>query len=268
MPVIIFGLTAIGLYLSAGVLLARRLFLRQDLQNAGPVAILTLSAVSLAFHAVVIAQAIFTAEGLNLGFFHAASLVTGAMALLLLGAALLYPVENLGIVVFPIAAIGLAFDLIVPPHHIVVERRTIGLDLHIIFSILAYSILALAATQALFLAIQEYHLRHKRPGGFMRLFPPLETMERLLFHMLGLGLFLLTLALIKGVIFLEDIFTQHLVQKTVLSIIAWIVFAILLWGRYQFGWRGRVAIRGTLIGFAVLLLAYFGSKFIGELILG
>lgn len=264
MPLIIFVLPAIGLYISAGVLLARRLFNRVDSPQPGTTAILTLAAVSLALHSVVLAHSIFTSDGLNLSFFHAGSLVTGSMALLLLCAALISPVENLGIIVFPIAALGLILDLIFPAHHIVIEKHTLGLNLHIIFSILAYSILALAATQAVFLAIQEYHLRHKRPGGFIRLFPPLETMESLLFHMLGLGLFLLTLALIKGFIFLEDIFTPNLIQKTILSIAAWIIFAILLWGRYQFGWRGRVAIHGTIIGFVALLFAYFGSKFIWE----
>ena len=72
---------------------------------------------------------------------------------------------------------------------------------------------------------------------------------------------------VGGVLFLEDIFAQHLVHKTVLSLTAWLVFAVLLWGRFQFGWRGRTAIRWTLSGFAVLLLAYFGSKFVLELVL-
>ena len=92
-------------------------------------------------------------------------------------------------------------------------------------------------------------------------------MESLLFQMIATGFTLLTLALVTGVLFLEDIFAQHLVHKTVLSIIAWGVFAILLWGRWRFGWRGRVAIRWTIGGFIFLMLAYFGSKFVLELII-
>ena len=92
-------------------------------------------------------------------------------------------------------------------------------------------------------------------------------MESLLFQMIAIGFAILSLALLSGVLFLEDIFAQHLVHKTVLSLAAWLVFAVLLWGRFRFGWRGRTAIRWTLGGFAVLLLAYFGSKFVLELVL-
>ena len=81
------------------------------------------------------------------------------------------------------------------------------------------------------------------------------------------GFILLSVGLLTGFLYLEDMFAQHLVHKTVLSMVAWIAFAVLLWGRFRFGWRGRTAIRWTLIGFAVLMLAYFGSKAVVELIL-
>jgi ABC-type uncharacterized transport system permease subunit len=131
---------------------------------------------------------------------------------------------------------------------------------------LAYSMLTLASGQAILTAIQSTQLR-RRPGGFVRTLPPLQTMEALLFEMIGLGFVLLTVALVSGFHYLEDMFAQHLVHKTALSIVAWIVFATLLWGRFRFGWRGRTALRWTLIGFAVLMLAYFGSKAVIELIL-
>ena len=86
--------------------------------------------------------------------------------------------------------------------------------------------------------------------------------------MLTAGFILLTLSLLTGAIFLENIFAQHLVHKTSLSLLAWIVFAILLWGRWRSGWRGRRAIRWTLGGFSVLVLAYIGSKLVLELVLG
>ncbi len=92
-------------------------------------------------------------------------------------------------------------------------------------------------------------------------------METLLFQMISLGFFLLSLAIVSGMMFVEDMFAQQVAHKTVLSILAWFFFGILLWGRYQFGWRGRVAIRWTLGGFFTLLLAFFGSKLVLELIL-
>ncbi len=132
---------------------------------------------------------------------------------------------------------------------------------------LAYSLLTLASAQALLLAVQDTHLRRHHPGGFIRALPPLQTMEALLFEMISLGFILLSIGLVTGFVYLEDMFAQHLVHKTVLSIVAWFAFAILLWGRYRFGWRGRTAIRWTLVGFAVLMLAYFGSKAVIELVL-
>jgi ABC-type uncharacterized transport system permease subunit len=101
----------------------------------------------------------------------------------------------------------------------------------------------------------------------LNLLPPLQTLEFLMFQCIGLGFFLLSLSLISGFIFLDDLFAQHLAHKTILSIIAWIVIAILLWGRYYSGWRGRTAIRYVFTSFILLMLAYFGSKVVLELIL-
>ena len=92
-------------------------------------------------------------------------------------------------------------------------------------------------------------------------------METMLFEILWVGLILLTLAIGSGMLFLEDIFAQHLVHKTVLTICAWALFATLLWGRHQLGWRSQTAVRFTLAGFLVLMLGYFGSKLVLEVIL-
>ena len=98
--------------------------------------------------------------------------------------------------------------------------------------------------------------------------PALQTQESLLFQSLGLGFFLLSLSLVSGVMFVDDLLAQHLAHKTILSIATWLVFAVLLWGRWRHGWRGRTATRWTLWGFALLALAYFGSKVVLEMVLG
>jgi ABC-type uncharacterized transport system permease subunit len=92
-------------------------------------------------------------------------------------------------------------------------------------------------------------------------------MEVLLFQFIGFGFLCLSASLLTGFLYLEDIFAQHLVHKTVLSIIGWVLLAILLFGRFRFGWRGKTAIRWTLSAFAFLMLAYFGSKLVLEFIL-
>jgi len=92
-------------------------------------------------------------------------------------------------------------------------------------------------------------------------------MEALLFELIAIGFIVLSIALATGFLYLDDMFAQHLAHKTILSILAWCTFATLLWGHFHFGWRGRVAVRWTIIGFTVLMLAYFGSKFVLELML-
>ncbi len=264
------GITIITiiLYLATAYLLIRRL-----VSGSGATKMLRLPFIALGFgavilHASLLYRGLITPEGLNLGFFNALSLVTCLVALLVLLTALFQQIENLGIVVLPMAAIGLLFEEMLPGPRILISSDASQLEIHIILSLLAYSLLAIAALQAILLAIQDRQLRHKHPGGFMRALPPMQTMEKLLFQLISAGFILLGLALLSGALYLEDIFAQKLVHKTVLSIIAWLVFGTLLFGRWQFGWRGRTAIRWTIGGFLALLLAYFGSKLVLELILG
>jgi ABC-type uncharacterized transport system permease subunit len=262
------GLLAIVLYLLASALLLARLMRGVPDASCQRSQIMMLGLAAIFIHGSVLYPAIMTADGLNLGIFYAASLVAFTAALLLLLATFVEPVENLGIPVFSAAAICIGLTMIFPAPYFVSSSRSWQLESHILASLVAYSILGLAVLQALLLAIQDSHLRNREPGGFIRALPPLQTMESLLFHMIATGFVLLTLALVTGMLFLEDIFAQHLVHKTTLSIIAWIVFAILLWGRWRYGWRGRIAIRWTIGGFIFLMLAYFGSKFVLELVIG
>lgn len=263
---------AIALYCLAGLLLAKRLFhdRSQPESAAGlsKIQILIIGLAAVAVHAVALYHNLFIPAGLNIGFVNAVSLITWLIALVLLLAAFSNPVESLGIVLLPLAALALLAERVFPGQHTLAAPEAMELKLHILLSVLAYSLLTIAAGHALLLAIQDRHLRAKRPGGFIRSLPPLQTMETLLFQMIGLGLVLLSLSLITGTIYVEDMFAQHLAHKTILSMVAWVVFATLLWGRWRFGWRGRTAIRWTLSGFFVLLLAYVGSKWVTEILLG
>lgn len=261
------GSLAIILYLITSAALTLRLTKGKDALSLPRGSVLALGLGAVALHAATLYPELFTVSGLNLGFFNAASLIALFTVLVLLLASFKQPLENLGIPILPIAAATVGLAILYRGKGHTIASGSWQLDMHILFSVLAYSVFALAAVQALLLAIQEYHLRNRRPGGFIRALPPMQIMEQLLFQMIGSGFVLLSVALLTGFFFLEDIFAQHLVHKTVLSIIAWAVFGILLWGRWQFGWRGRTAIRWTLSGFAFLLLAYFGSKFVLELVL-
>jgi len=251
--------------------LAWRLFWRKDTQQhtllLSKQSILLLSFVAVLLHTVVLYDSLFIPTGLSLGFFNAGSLIMWLVSLTLILGALTNPVENLGIFLFPLSGLALLLGIVFPVEHTLLSAQAMELKIHILMSIMAYALLSIAAVHAIVLSIQDRHLRNRRPGGFIRALPPLETMETLLFQMIGLGFFLHSLSLITGVIYLQDMFAQHIAHKTILSIVAWFVFATLLWGRWRFGWRGATAIRWTLVGFFVLLLAYMGSKWVLEVIL-
>ncbi len=261
------AILAILSYLASSLIIGFRLFsknVRWSLSRQGGI---TLGLIGVALHSVVLYQTMFTDNGLNLGIFNAASLAAWIIILALMLSAISKPVENLGIVLLPLAAVALILELIFPSHYIFDPSSPWGLRIHAIVSLLAYSLFSMAAVQASLLAIQDRHLHNRHPGGFVRALPPLQTMEALLFEMIIIGFILLSIGLLSGFMFLENMFTQHLAHKTVLSIASWLVFGTLLWGRFQFGWRGRTAIKWTMAGFFALMLAYFGSKAVVELVL-
>ncbi len=254
-------------YAAAALQLGRRMLRGAEAAEVSSRAPLALALGALLVHGYLVLATTVVDDGLHLGLFNAASLVAWAVALLLAVAALRMPVENLGIAIFPVAGLLALASAVAPSGGAVISSSSRGLELHILSSVLAYSLLTIAAFQAVLLALQDRQLHNRQPGGVIRALPPLQTMERLLFRMIAVGFVLLSLSLLSGLVFLEDLFAQHLLHKTVLSIAAWGVFGTLLWGRWRLGWRGRVAIRWTLAGFAVLMLAYFGSKFVLELVL-
>jgi len=259
---------AVILYLSSGILLLRWLFQHPGQPETAKQKLLLPGLIAVMLHGWILYHSIFNnPAGLDVGFFTIFSLVGWLVALLLLGAAFRQPIEPLGILVLPFTALALVLGQVSDQHHYLSHTLDGGLKFHIIISILAYSLLSIAMVQALLLYVQDAQLHNKHPGGFIRALPPLQTMETLLFRMIGLGFIVLSISLISGIIFIDDLFAQHLVHKTVLSIIAWLLFAVLLWGRWQFGWRGRIAIRWAMSGFVMLMLAYFGSKFVIELVL-
>jgi len=258
---------AVLCYLAAGLMLGRRLTNKTTQDSNRKIAPLILGCIAVGLHAAILIHNMFGPVGINFGFFHAVSLLSWLIALLFLITAITKPIENLGIAILPLAAIAIFLEYILPSDHFLPTGEK-HLEIHILLSIIAYSMLSIAALQALLLAVQEQHLHNKHPGGFIRALPPLQTMETLLFQMITLGFVLQSLSLITGFIYIEDIFTQHLAHKTILSMLAWVVYAILLWGRWHYGWRGKTAIRWTLGGFITLVLSYLGSKLVLEILLG
>ena len=139
---------------------------------------------------------------------------------------------------------------------------------HVVLAMGSAGMFALALVLVALLTVQDGQLRSRRPATWLASLPPVESLERALFAVIGTGLAALTVAILAGLLFVTDLFAQHLVHKTILALTAWLIFAVLLIGRWRFGWRGRKAAAYTIAGFVVLALAYFGSKFVLEVLLG
>jgi ABC-type uncharacterized transport system permease subunit len=157
------------------------------------------------------------------------------------------------------------------PHlRVVAHAGAWGFQLHFLTAMLAYSLFTLSALHAVFMGFAERKLHQRAVTRSLGSLPPILTMEALLFRMIFIAFCLLTVALVSGVMFSEAIFGKAVVfdHKTLFAFASWAIFAALLVGRRVYGWRGRIALRWTLAGFMVLLLAYMGSRFVAEVLLG
>lgn len=222
-------------------------------------------AIAVFAHADVHALAWLHSGGPDMHFFAALSLVALGMAALTTAAAWRQHLQALGVIVYPMAAILLVL------YHFYGHARGEALDwrlqLHAYIALLAYATLSLSALLGMMLWAQERALRARQIRGWLRALPPLTQMEMLLFRSIGVGFVLLTLTLVTGMLFVHDLLGQHLWHKTVLSVLSWLVFGWLLLGRWRYGLRGPRAVKFTLAAMALLLLAFFGSKFVLEMIL-
>ncbi len=224
---------------------------------------------SLLFHGILLKLQVFTDQGMNLSFGYAMSLVMWVITLLYMITSLFRRATNIGAVILPLDIVTLILVMLLPSNTLITSGSPL-LHLHIAIAVLAYSLLALAGVQALFVNSQEKALHRHQAKQINLQLPPLEAMESLLFHLLWGGFILLTLTLISGIFFSEEIFGKALFinHHIVLSAGAWLVFGIFLFGHWRWGWRGRNAVHWTIGGLSLLILGYFGTKFVLEIMLG
>ncbi|MBX2838059.1 MAG: cytochrome c biogenesis protein CcsA [Gammaproteobacteria bacterium] len=256
---VLLSITAAVLYSIASVMLYQSLLSDQSRTRW-----LSLALIAALIHLVVTVKLTGVPVALHLPFFTALSVTGLAMVLLLLALCLSQPADYLGLMVLPLAAVVLLAGQIHQGNQSAIDA---SIKFHVLSSLIAYALLALAAAQALLVALQRHYLNQHKPTGFVRVLPALQRTESLLFALLGAGFVMLTVSLATGWAYLDNMFSQQVAHKTVLSCMAWAVFGLLLFGRWQFGWRGKRAINWTLAGFSLLLVAYFGSKLVLELIL-
>jgi len=229
-----------------------------------------LLAAALVLHAWLAWGDVATPEGLDLSLANAISVVAGLVAAVAWGTGLLSTLPVIGLVVLPVAAIASLLPLLLAsPHRFPYAGESMAAA-HVAVALVSYALFLVAALQALVLMGLEKRL-HRRlldPGSAGM--PPLLTLERFLFRLITAGFVLLTLTLGSGMLFTEQLFGKPITftHKSVFSVLGWLTFGALVWGRWRYGWRGRVALRWIVAGTLFILLAYLGSKFVLEVLLG
>ncbi|HAC35101.1 MAG TPA: hypothetical protein DCF45_11345 [Gammaproteobacteria bacterium] len=221
---------------------------------------------TIALHTFVIFYLLTETDGLNLNLANTLSVTALVTVIIFWLTSVQNSLDGFYIVVMPIAALCCGITLI-PTGVEQAASMTAPLLTHVLLSVIAYGVLAVASLQALFMAYIDRQIRYKRSGPLLEIMPPLQQLETLLFRYLLVGLLLLTASLASGFGYMEDMFAQHVAHKTAFSVIAWLLLTVLMLGHHFFGWRGRIAIRFSLIAFVLLLIGFIGSKFVLEVVL-
>jgi ABC-type uncharacterized transport system permease subunit len=187
-----------------------------------------------------------------------------------------FALDGLRRLVMPCACAAALLPMLFPGALMPLQGQSSAFGWHVAVAVLAYSTLTIAAFHAVLMALQETRLHAPAVatgptwfGGALDQLPALLTMEKLLFRLIGIGFVLLSLTVLSGVVFSEQLFGRAMRwdHKNVFALLSWLLFAALLAGRRWRGWRGKTALRFTLAGFATLALAYVGSRFVVEVVL-
>ncbi|MEK6663823.1 MAG: cytochrome c biogenesis protein CcsA [Pseudomonadota bacterium] len=221
--------------------------------------------IPLGLHAWLLVTGNWGAHEISIGVGQALSAIAWLALTIYALSSLRQPVDALTAVILPVAALAVLLPLILPERPVQLTTTPLLLA-HLAMAFLAYALFTIAALHAGVMSLLEKRLHAHAVHSAVAKFPPLLTLEKLLFTIIGIGFVLLTLALVSGILFSEQVFgkpfsfayfTQH---KTVFALLSWLIYAGLLLGRQIYGWRGRTAIAWSLTGFAMLVLAYLGSK--------
>jgi ABC-type uncharacterized transport system permease subunit len=223
----------------------------------------------LALHGWFLYDGIFAAAALRFGFAQALSVMTWLAVLAYWSESLLYNLDGMEPLVLLAAAATVTLPAFFPGLASAgAHAQATGFKLHLALAMAAYGLFLIALLHATLMLVVERGL-HQRKGNFFRNLPPLLTLEQLLFRSIAAAFVLLTLTLATGIAFSETLFGRALRSdhKTVFAVLSWLTFGWLLIGRWRYGWRGRTAVRWTLGGFVLLVLAYVGSRFVLEVLL-
>lgn len=227
------------------------------------------AAAAIASHGAGLFVAQFAGSGMQFSFAIALSAMLWLAAAIYWIENLKFRLESIQALVLALAGLSCLLPIAFDKTHSLAHAGNLGFRLHFVAGMAAYSLFALAALQAIFLNVAERRLHQRNINRGLAAFPPILVLESMLFRMVGIGFALLTAAVGSGLFFSEHLYGKPLSfdHKTLFALISWSIFAALLAGRRYFGWRGRIAQRWLFSGFAALLLAYVGSRFVLEVVL-
>jgi ABC-type uncharacterized transport system permease subunit len=224
----------------------------------------------LALHGWLLYGSLIASPELRFGFAQALSAMMWLGVALYWMESLFYSLEGFEPLILPLAGVAALLPAAFPGLAAgAAHAESAEFRLHLILAMIAYSLFIIALLHATLMAVAERQLHRKSALAFGNL-PPLLTLERLLFRVIAIAFVFLTLTLLTGIAFSETLFgrAMRFDHKTVFAVLSWLTFGLLLGGRWLYGWRGRTALRWTLSGFVMLLLAYVGSRFVLEVVLG
>ncbi len=237
----------------------------------------TLLTAAIVLHGAALVNGILAGHGLFLGWALALSAAIWLGMVIFWVQSLFSRINGLLLILLPSATLASLLAGLFPTGHAVAHANSEWLRIHLLIALAAYGLTAVAALHAILMAALDRQLHRpiehaqQQPllARVLSAMPPLLAQEQLLFQLLRVGFVVLTLTVISGAIVSLRLSSQLVPfdHKTVFTLLSWVTFGVLLWGRRTRGWRGRTALRWTLVGFAFVLLAYTGSRFVLDVIL-
>lgn len=262
----IFQFLCIGLYAICLILLWRNVRVLE--QQLPPYRIYLVAAMAVAMHAIALFDVMHVRGDVVISIGTTISIAGWISAVLYLLLSFKLKFMELGLVVYPLSIVAVLAGFIQPENTVPVSQLSDSVRLHILVAIPTYAVLFMAFAQACLLRAQDRNMR-KGTGGFISNLPPIQSMESYLFVLIICGFVLMTFNLALGV-FTYQIQSGKVLSfnhHVVFSVAAWIIFAMTIAGRYAMGWRGELAAKWTMIAFSLLFIAYFGTRFVNELVL-
>ena len=236
---------------------------------------------AIVLHGIALRDTVLQEGNLRVGWALALSAAVWIGMLVFWLESLVIRIDGLQLLLLPIGTAVCLLAALFPQSKVIAHAHDAGLRIHLLIALSAYALVTLAALQAMLMSGLDRRLHFPRDerahaglirraiGKLLDAQPPLLAQEQVLFRLIWIAFAALSFTLISGALFSLSLSGRWLPldHKSIFTLLSWLTFGILIVGRHLRGWRGRTALRYTLVGFAFVVLAYTGSRFVIEVIL-